>query len=134
MYQRYSEEERKRRGKSCSMVIYIIGGIICLLIIIFFAMSIAGGSSQKTEPTAASAPLGAAPETQAEPTTDPRLLIRYESDGQCLIKGNISQGEKIYHVPSSTSYDTTKIDISAGERWFCTEAEAIAAGWHAPGQ
>lgn len=48
----------------------------------------------------------------------------------CLIKGNIaSDGEKIYHVPGGAFYDVTKISESKGERWFCTESEAQAAGW-----
>ena len=49
----------------------------------------------------------------------------------CPIKGNISvgSGERIYHTPWSASYDRTTIDESKGERWFCNEAEAIAAGW-----
>jgi len=48
----------------------------------------------------------------------------------CPIKGNISRdGERIYHTPWSPWYKRTKIDESAGERWFCDEAEAIAAGW-----
>jgi len=50
----------------------------------------------------------------------------------CRIKGNISQSGRIYHVPGSPSYDQTKIDESKGERWFCTEEEARAAGWRAP--
>ena len=51
----------------------------------------------------------------------------------CYIKGNINgEGERIYHVPGSPSYDDTVIDESRGERWFCTEAEARAAGWRAP--
>ncbi len=50
--------------------------------------------------------------------------------GQCVIKGNISgKGERIYHIPGGEYYDATKIDTSKGERWFCTEAEAVAAGW-----
>lgn len=50
--------------------------------------------------------------------------------GQCLIKGNIaSDGEKIYHVPGQQYYDVTKIDESKGERWFCTESQAVDAGW-----
>jgi endonuclease YncB( thermonuclease family) len=52
--------------------------------------------------------------------------------GDCRIKGNISQSGRIYHVPRSSSYDQTQIDTSKGERWFCTEAEARAAGWRAP--
>jgi hypothetical protein len=49
----------------------------------------------------------------------------------CDIKGNISfnTGEKIYHVPGGYFYDSTTIDPSYGEMWFCTEAEAIANGW-----
>lgn len=48
-----------------------------------------------------------------------------------VIKGNTSltTGERIYHVPGGEFYDATGIDVSDGERWFCTEAEAIAAGW-----
>jgi len=55
----------------------------------------------------------------------------YSGTGQRLIKGNISKdtGEKIYHVPGGEFYDKTVIDESAGERWFCTEQEAVAAGW-----
>ncbi|WP_368413408.1 thermonuclease family protein [Dongia sp.] len=52
------------------------------------------------------------------------------ADAQCSIKGNISNsGKRIYHVQGSGDYDLTRIDESKGERWFCTEAEAIAAGW-----
>jgi endonuclease YncB( thermonuclease family) len=48
----------------------------------------------------------------------------------CQIKGNISsKGERIYHVPGGRWYDATKITESKGERWFCSEAEARAAGW-----
>ncbi|QIG50569.1 thermonuclease family protein [Nordella sp. HKS 07] len=51
----------------------------------------------------------------------------------CPIKGNINdKGERIYHAPWSKSYAKTRIDTSKGERWFCTEAEAKAAGWRAP--
>lgn len=48
----------------------------------------------------------------------------------CPIKGNINrEGEKIYHTPWSPWYDRTVIDESKGQRWFCDEAEAEAAGW-----
>jgi hypothetical protein len=39
--------------------------------------------------------------------------------------------EKIYHTRDSSDYERTNIDESLGERWFCTEAQAIAAGWRA---
>ncbi len=48
----------------------------------------------------------------------------------CEIKGNISsKKEKIFHVPGCGSYNQTQIDEEAGERWFCSEQEALAAGW-----
>lgn len=49
----------------------------------------------------------------------------------CTIKGNISTrtGEKIYHVPGQRYYDATQIDLSKGERWFCSEQDAQDAGW-----
>ena len=50
--------------------------------------------------------------------------------GGCRIKGNISSdGVRIYHVPGGRYYDRTRISTSKGERWFCSEAEARAAGW-----
>lgn len=52
--------------------------------------------------------------------------------GECKIKGNISK-EKIYHLPGCGSYKKTIIETDKGERWFCTEAEAVAAGWRKAG-
>ncbi len=49
----------------------------------------------------------------------------------CNIKGNISinTGERIFHVPGQKYYSRTKISPRYGERWFCSEQEAYAAGW-----
>ncbi len=59
----------------------------------------------------------------------------YESGGKCQIKGNINaRGKKIYHLPGQRYYGKTKIDERKGERWFCTEEEAKAAGWGKAGQ
>jgi len=50
--------------------------------------------------------------------------------GECNIKGNISsKGERIYHIPGQQHYDRTRISERKGERWFCSEEEARAAGW-----
>lgn len=49
---------------------------------------------------------------------------------ECRIKGNISsRGARIYHVPGGQYYNRTRIDEAKGEQWFCSEAEARAAGW-----
>lgn len=64
--------------------------------------------------------------TEAAPSPSVSLL---GSTG-CKIKGNISsKGERIYHLPGQENYDRTRISERKGERWFCTEAEATAAGW-----
>lgn len=49
----------------------------------------------------------------------------------CNIKGNISvsSGKKFYHLAGMPEYEITEIDISRGERYFCSESEAIANGW-----
>ncbi len=52
------------------------------------------------------------------------------ADSACKIKGNISRkGARIFHVPGQSYYEATSIRTDEGERWFCTEAEARAAGW-----
>ncbi|MGR3571709.1 thermonuclease family protein [Brevirhabdus sp.] len=47
----------------------------------------------------------------------------------CRIKGNISKAGRIYHMPGDADYDRTRISTRKGERWFCTAAQADAAGW-----
>ncbi len=78
---------------------------------------------------------GAEPQ-RSEPgqrSSEPAQRAQREAQRGCDIKGNISaRGAKIYHTPDSASYDETAIDESRGERWFCTETEARAAGWRAP--
>ena len=56
--------------------------------------------------------------------------LGWRENDACNIKGNVStQGERIYHVPGDKYYDETRISASHGERWFCSEEEARAAGW-----
>lgn len=61
-------------------------------------------------------------------------LGRYGLAG-CDIKGNVSinSGERIYHVPGQKYYTETRIRQEYGERYFCSEAEARAAGWRRSG-
>lgn len=56
---------------------------------------------------------------------EPRVA---RADG-CTIKGNISKSGRIYHLPGQENYGRTRIAESKGERWFCSESEARAAGW-----
>lgn len=53
----------------------------------------------------------------------------------CNIKGNVSinSGERIYHTPGQKYYAETVIRPEYGEQYFCSEAEARAAGWRRSG-
>ena len=52
-------------------------------------------------------------------------------DANCIIKGNISNSGRSYHQPHNRDYENTRINEIRGERWFCSTAEAEAAGWRA---
>lgn len=47
----------------------------------------------------------------------------------CPIKGRIRSGARTYLLPWQPSYDSVKLSTAKGERWFCSENEAKAAGW-----
>lgn len=47
----------------------------------------------------------------------------------CAIKGNVSHSGRIYHMPWSPWYGKVVMRSEKGTRWFCSEAEAQAAGW-----
>jgi len=73
--------------------------------------------------------LGEATGDRSRDATGPHV-IRVGDGAGCRIKGNVSKdGERIYHVPGQKYYDRTKISPRNGERWFCSEDEARAAGW-----
>ena len=59
-----------------------------------------------------------------------RSDVTQKKNAECRIKGNInSKGKRIYHVPGGNYYERTRIDVDKGERWFCSQAQARAAGW-----
>lgn len=76
-------------------------------------------------------PPSVAPTSARKPTTSTTPAPVTGESESCLIKGNISvaTGEKIYHVPGQRDYEKTVITQSKGDRWFCSEAQAVAAGW-----
>ncbi|AWB49095.1 nuclease [Gemmobacter aquarius] len=49
--------------------------------------------------------------------------------GGCVIKGNVGTHGRIYHLPGQTDYAATRINEARGEAWFCSEADARAAGF-----
>lgn len=82
-------------------------------------------SASAATPAAQQSQPGAAPFTCVGGCAEPQ-------DG-CEIKGNVnSEGERIYHMPGDRDYRRTDIKPEEGDRWFCTQAEAEAAGFRAP--
>ncbi|OYW56323.1 MAG: hypothetical protein B7Z29_04130 [Hyphomicrobium sp. 12-62-95] len=51
--------------------------------------------------------------------------------GGCPIKGRTSRGKKTYFLPHSAEYARTTIREDRGDRWFCSEDDAIAGGFSA---
>lgn len=47
----------------------------------------------------------------------------------CPIKGQLTAGGRVYVLPWARAYDRVKVRQTKGERWFCSEEEAQAAGW-----
>ncbi|MEA5465785.1 cold shock domain-containing protein [Leptothoe sp. PORK10 BA2] len=67
---------------------------------------------------------------QFAPSRSPSLITSILRP-ECTIKGNIAvaTGNKVYHLPGMEDYESTVIDHTKGERWFCSESDAIAQGW-----
>src|SRR5262249_41734722 len=79
-------------------------------------------------PPAGTPPAPQAPENK--PSQEGGQLAQAPDAGEgCRIKGNIKGGERIYVMPGERGYDGVKIEKKKGERMFCSEAEAQAAGW-----
>lgn len=47
----------------------------------------------------------------------------------CSIKGNHGERENIYSFPGCGSYANTILELDEGDQWFCTESQAITAGF-----
>ena len=60
-----------------------------------------------------------APRSRTAPAPQPQ-----QSQGACVIKGNVGRNGKIYHMPSQKYYNKTN-----PEAIFCSEAEAQSAGF-----
>jgi len=69
--------------------------------------------------------------TISNPSIPSPTISNPSISSECNIKGNISvsSGAKFYHIQGMPEYEITRIDTSKGERFFCSESEAIANGW-----
>jgi endonuclease YncB( thermonuclease family) len=54
---------------------------------------------------------------------------------RCNVKGALARaGDAIYYVPTDENYEQVEIDPARGERMFCSDEEARAAGWARPNE
>ena len=71
-----------------------------------------------------SVPAGACP----PPPADPRA-------SGCLIIGNVvNKKKRIYHVPGSRDYKKVTMKPAEGDRYFCSQEEAVMCGFRKPGK
>ncbi len=55
------------------------------------------------------------------------------ADRDCNVKGTVdAAGQRSYHVPSDPDYREITLAADRGERLFCSDEEARAAGWTHP--
>ncbi len=59
--------------------------------------------------------------------------VKKAPDG-CPIKGRVVRRKRFYALPWDRGYARAKVSPQRGEKWFCTEQEARAAGFKHPSQ
>lgn len=55
-------------------------------------------------------------------TTNPK-------NSKCTIKGNLREGKKTYFFPGCGNYSNVALELDQGDQWFCSESEAVLAGF-----
>ena len=50
-------------------------------------------------------------------------------NAKCTIKGKASNKEKLYQFPGCKYYKDTLVQLHLGDKWFCSEKEALVAGF-----
>ena len=93
--------------------------------------------SYVTEETAARAAKLGVFATDNQPPWDYRsgrwANAEQQAPAGCAIKGNVTRNGRIYHMPWSPWYSRVVVEPARGERWFCSQREAEAAGWRPVG-
>jgi micrococcal nuclease len=51
------------------------------------------------------------------------------NNSKCNIKGNVREGKKTYFFPGCGNYSNVAIELDQGDLWFCSEQEAVEAGF-----
>ena len=90
-------------------------------------------AGQEREARAAKAGLWATGD--AERPADYRAKIWEEAKRRapegCPIKGQVAGASRVYVLPWAADYERVRVQKARGERWFCSEQEAVSAGFKA---
>jgi endonuclease YncB( thermonuclease family) len=90
-------------------------------------------AGQEREARAAKAGLWAAGD--AERPADYRAKVWEEAKRRapegCPIKGQVAGASRVYVLPWAADYERVRVQKARGERWFCSEQEAVSAGFKA---
>jgi micrococcal nuclease len=59
------------------------------------------------------------------------VICDFTGTPQPVIKGSVDHSTEagVYFTPGDSGYEAVIVDVTVGDRWFCTEPEAVAAGW-----
>jgi endonuclease YncB( thermonuclease family) len=98
---------------------------------IFSTASFVGGySSDESAAKAAKAGIwNGEAERPSEYRTKAWDTAKKASPDGCPIKGSVTSSGKVYVLPWVNGYNRTTIKANKGERWFCSESDAVAAGF-----
>ncbi|MGB3788804.1 MAG: hypothetical protein WA949_12390 [Phormidesmis sp.] len=125
---RYQKPQKRKPQRHRKQSVPTIFWPVGIAIAVFFQQDMGGRLLAKIKHDFARSTTG----SQVEPVAaDPASSKAPAPATNCNIKGNISisSGRRIYHLPGMEDYENTKIEAKHGERWFCSEADAISNGW-----
>jgi len=81
-------------------------------------------------PTETPVPVPVVEERAAPVLVLPTAMAEAAGEPACEIKGNVnSDGGRIYHRPGWRDYNKVVMKPEEGDTWFCSDAEAEAAGF-----
>ena len=57
------------------------------------------------------------------------LQVTNPQNPKCNIKGNVREGKKTYFFPGCGNYSNVSLELDQGDQWFCSESDALLAGF-----
>ena len=60
---------------------------------------------------------------------DVAFVVAHQKGGPEALQPRVRGDERVYLLPWTANYARVRVRKRRGERWFCTQDEAEAAGW-----